>query len=139
MAFEFIKEGGEDLVEDKAAKEGAEGAALGEAFILGEVGPGAVGRDEPAGVGGVVDQVEEGNDLGEVSAEHGAAGVMGAGVEHVDDVDSHQEDAGLMGRVGEVAVDEKVEEVGDSVEATINANAKLAGREEEGGKVRAEV
>ena len=137
MAFEFIEEGGEDLVEDKAAKEGAEGAALGKAFVLEDVGPGVVGRDEPAGVGGVVDEVKEGNNLGEVSVEHGTAGVTGAGVEHVDDVDS-QEDAGLMGEVREVAIDEKVE-VGDSVEAAIDADAKLAGREEEGGKVGAEV
>ena len=36
-AFELIKEGGEDLVEDEAAKqEGAEGATLGKTFRLGK-------------------------------------------------------------------------------------------------------
>ena len=138
MAFEFIEEGREDLVKDKATKEGAKGAALGKAFMLGEVGPGAVRRDEPAGVGGVVDQVEEGEDLGEVGAEHGAAGVTGAGVEHVDDVKG-EEDAGLVSGVREVTIDKEVEEVGDGVKAAIDADAKLAGREEEGSKVRAEV
>ena len=72
-AFELIEEGGEDLVEDKAAKEGAEGATLSKAFRLGEVGPCAVRADEPAGVGGVVNEVEEGEDLGEVGTKHGAA------------------------------------------------------------------
>ena len=66
---------------------------------------------------------------------------MGAGVEHVDDVEG-QEDMGLVGGVREVAIDKEVK-VGDGVEATINANAnvnaKLASREEEGSKVRAEV
>ena len=137
-AFEFVEEGREDLVENKATKEGAKGAALGKAFMLGEVGPGAVRRDEPAGVGGVVDQVEEGEDLGEVGAEHGAAGVTGAGVEHVDDVEG-EEDAGLVSGVREVTIDKEVEEVGDGVKAAIDADAKLAGREEEGSKVRAEV
>ena len=72
-AFEFIKKGGEDLVEDKATEEGAEGAALGKAFRLGEVGPGVIRSDEPAGVEGVVDEVKEGVDLGAVGVEHGAA------------------------------------------------------------------
>ena len=111
---------------------------MGKAFMLGEVGPGAVRRDEPAGVGGVVDQVEEGDDLGEVGVEHGAAGVTGAGVEHVDDVES-QEYMGLMGGVREVVIDKEVEEVGDSVKAAINTDTKLASREEEGSKVRVEV
>jgi hypothetical protein len=45
---------GENLMEDKAGKEGAEGAALGEAFLLGEGGPGGVFGAEPAGVRGVI-------------------------------------------------------------------------------------
>ena len=80
----------------KATKERAKGAALGKAFMLGEVGPGAIRRDEPKGIGGLVDQVEEGDDLGEVGAEHGAAGIVGAGVELLDNVES-QKDAGLVG------------------------------------------
>ena len=134
-AFEFITKGGEDLVEDKAIKEGAEGAALGKAFRLGEVGPGMIQSDKPAGIRGVVNQVKEGEDLGEVGPEHGAAGIARAGVKHVNDVES-QEDTGLVGWVGEVVIDE---EVGDSVETAIDADAKLASREEEGSKVRAEV
>ena len=111
---------------------------MGEAFMLREVGPGAVRGDVSAGVGGVVDEVEEGDNLGEVGAEHRATGVMGAGVEHVDDVKG-QEDTGLMGGVREVAVDEKVEEVSDGVQAAVDADAKLASGEEEGSEVRAEM
>ena len=59
MAFEFIKEGGEDLVENEASKKGTEGATLGKAFRLGEVGPGMVRAYEPAGVGSMVDKVDE--------------------------------------------------------------------------------
>ena len=43
------------------------------------------------------------------------------------------------GGVREVAIDEDVEEVGDSVKAAIVANTKLAGWEEEVSKVRVEV
>ena len=86
----------------------------------------------------MVKKVEEGEDLGEVGVEHGVAGVARAVVEHVNNVKS-QEDAGLVGRVGEVVIDEEVEEVGESAKAAINVNAELAGREEEGGKVRAEM
>jgi hypothetical protein len=42
---------GEDLIEDKAGKEGTEGAALGETFSLEEVGPVGVRGAVPAGVG----------------------------------------------------------------------------------------
>ena len=42
-------------------------------FRLGEVGPCAVKTDKPAGVSSVVDEVKEGDNLGEVGMEHGAA------------------------------------------------------------------
>ena len=108
-------------------------------FRLGEeVGPHPVGSDEPAGVSSVVDEIKEGEDLGEVGTEHEAARVTGAGVEHVDNAKG-QEDMGLVRGVREVAVDKEMEKVGDGVKAAINANAKLASRKEEGSKVRAEV
>ena len=64
----------EDFMEDEAGKEGAEGAALGEAFILEKGGPGGVFGAEPAGVRGVIEHVEE----GEEAAEGGVAGKDGA-------------------------------------------------------------
>jgi hypothetical protein len=85
---EGVVEIGEDFVEDKAGKEGAEGAALGESFLLEKGGPGGGFGMEPAGVGGVVEHVEEGDKAAEggVVAKDGAAGFSGDGVEHVDDV-----------------------------------------------------
>jgi hypothetical protein len=79
---------GEDFVEDEAGKEGAEGAALGEAFLLEKGGPGGGFGTVPAGVGGVVEHVEEGDEAAEggVAAKDGAAGFTGDGAEHVDDV-----------------------------------------------------
>jgi hypothetical protein len=78
----------EDLIEDEAGKEGTEGAALGEAFLLEKGGPGGGFGTEPAGVGGVIEHVEEGGEAAEcgVAAKDGAAGFTGDGVEHVDDV-----------------------------------------------------
>jgi hypothetical protein len=52
-------------VEDEAGKEGAEGAALGGAFLLEKGGPGGGFGTEPAGVGGVVEHVEEGDEAAE--------------------------------------------------------------------------
>ena len=60
----LIKEGGEDLVEDKSAREG------GKPFRLGEVGPHVVRSDEPACVGSFEDEIKEGEDLGEVGTEN---------------------------------------------------------------------
>jgi hypothetical protein len=75
-------------VEDKAGKEGAEGAALGEAFLLKKGGPGGSFGTEPAGVGGVIEHVEEGDEVAEggVAAKDRAAGFLGDRVEHIDDV-----------------------------------------------------
>jgi hypothetical protein len=51
---------------------------------------------EPAGVGGVVEHVKEGDEAAEggVAAKDGAAGFSGDGVEHVDDV---KEEEGICG------------------------------------------
>ena len=78
--------------------------------------------------------------MGEMGAEGRIAGGMGTGVKH--DVDSNiksQEDSCLVRGVRDVTVDKDVEKVGDGVEATIDANAKWASRNEESSEVRAEV
>jgi hypothetical protein len=53
---------GEAFVEDEAGKEGAEEAALGEPFLLEKGGPGGGFGMQPAGVGGVVEHIKEGDD-----------------------------------------------------------------------------
>jgi hypothetical protein len=65
---------GQDFVEDKASKEGAEGTSLGKTFGLEEVGPAGVGGAVPAGVGGIVEEVKEGEEAGEsgMAAQDGA-------------------------------------------------------------------
>ena len=45
----------------------------------------------------------------------------------------------MVGGVRDVPVDEDVKKVGDGVKATIDADAKLASRKEEGSEVRVEV
>ena len=50
-----------------------------------------------------------------------------------------EEDPGLGGGVREMARDQELKEVGDGVDATINGDAKLADREEEGSELGAEV
>jgi hypothetical protein len=70
-------EGGEDLMEDKASKEGAEGATLGETLMLEEERPGGSGGAVPTGVGVVIKHVEKGEKAGQggMAAEDGAAGL----------------------------------------------------------------
>jgi hypothetical protein len=78
MGSEGAVEIGEYFVEDKAGKEGAEGAAalLGEPFLLEKGGPGGGFGMEPAGVGGVIEHVKERDEAAEggVAAKDGAAG-----------------------------------------------------------------
>ena len=50
----------EDKVEGEGGKDSAEGAALGKSFELLEERPEEVGSKEPAGVGFIVEKVEEG-------------------------------------------------------------------------------
>jgi hypothetical protein len=50
----------EDKVEGKGGEDSAEGAALGKIFKLLEEGPEEVRCEEPAGVGFIVEKVEEG-------------------------------------------------------------------------------
>jgi hypothetical protein len=87
---------GEDFVEEEEGKEGAEGASLREPFLLEKGGPSGSFKMEPAGVGGVIEHVEEGDEAAEggVAAKDGATGFLGDGVEHVDDV---KEEEGMCG------------------------------------------
>jgi hypothetical protein len=56
----------DDFMEDKAGREGAKGAALGEPFLLEEQGgPGGIFGAEPAGVGRVIEHVTEGDEVAE--------------------------------------------------------------------------
>jgi hypothetical protein len=85
-------------MEDEAGKEGAEGAAFREPldFLLEKKGPSGCFGTEPAGVGGVVEHVKEGDEAAEggLAAKDGEAGFSGDGVEHVDDV---KEEEGMCG------------------------------------------
>jgi hypothetical protein len=67
---------GEYFMEDEEGKEEAEGTALGEPFFLEKGGPGGDFSTEPAGVGGVVEHVKEGDEVAEggMAAKDGAAG-----------------------------------------------------------------
>jgi hypothetical protein len=93
--------------EDKAGKEGAHRAALRIAFRLQEVLPSACLVEEPADIIGAVDKFKEREKLREVGAERFSAGVTGAGVKHVYNIQS-KEDAGLVLGVIDVAGGEKV-------------------------------
>ena len=115
-------QGSEDLVKDEAGEKRTERAALGEAFMLKEGGPGGVGGAVPAGVRGVVKHVKEGEEAGEggVAAEDRAAGLTGDGVEHVDDIQEEESvGGGAAGglEVGDVGFDGSSGEVDDGVEA----------------------
>ena len=73
------------MVKDKGGKEGTEGASLlGEAFILEEEGPLVIMDNAPAVVGGLVKEVEEGEEVGKVRMDGIATGGAGTGIEHVD-------------------------------------------------------
>jgi hypothetical protein len=77
-----------DFVEDKAGKEGAEGAALGESLTLESVGPGGIFSAVPANVSRVVEHVKEGEEAGEggMAGENRMARLARNRVEHVDNV-----------------------------------------------------
>ena len=88
----------EETVQDEAGEDGGEGVALGEAFVLEEVGRGAVGGAEEALVCLAVHEVEvgqEGAELG-VGGKDIAGAVAGGFVERVDDVKKEESALGVL-------------------------------------------
>jgi hypothetical protein len=131
------------FMEDKAGKEGTEGAALGETFSLEEGSPGGILGMVPANVGRVVEHVKEGEKAGEggVVGENGTARLTRNRVEHVDIA---KEEEGMGGgcarsfQVGNVGLNSSTGEVNDGVKTARDADTKLALWEEVGSKVGAE-
>lgn len=136
---EFLVEDAEDLVEDEGSEDGAEGAALGEAFFLWNEVPRAVGCPVPTVVGGTVDEVKERKEgaEGRVACKGRTSRLTRGRVEHVDKVEQEKGVGGGMARsltAGDVFLKEEAKNMEDGLKAPMDPSAHLAFGEEVGGE-----
>ena len=119
---ELFVEGRKESVEDEGREQGAEGATLGETFVLEKRGERAVRGAVPDMVGLAVEDVKKGE-----AKEGSTSSITGNGIEHIGNVEEEEGTGGVL-VVGEEGLELGHGGVEGEINTTAQTDAELAGR-----------